>query len=59
MTEEEEEAEFRAVRRDLTFVIKLQPQRGVDVNKALRRGLKFLLRQCGLRCLSIEEVSHD
>jgi hypothetical protein len=37
------------------YVIRLCPERGVDAIKSLRRALKFLLRQCQLRCLSIEE----
>lgn len=41
------------------FVLKLRPQPGVDAIKALRRGLKYLLRQCGLKCISIQEGEHD
>jgi hypothetical protein len=37
------------------FIIKLRPLPNVDAVKALRRGLKYLLRHCGLRCISIEE----
>jgi hypothetical protein len=37
------------------FVVKLRPLPGVDAIKALRQGLKYLLRRCGLRCISIEQ----
>jgi hypothetical protein len=37
------------------FVLRLRAQRGVDAVYALRRALKYLLRGCGLRCLSVEE----
>jgi hypothetical protein len=36
-----------------TFVIALQPLPGVNGIRALRRGLKILLRVCRLRCVSI------
>lgn len=41
------------------FVLKLQALPGVNAIKALRQGLKYLLRRCGLRCVSIEEEEHD
>jgi hypothetical protein len=41
------------------FVVTLRPLPGVDAIKALRRGLKYLLRHCGLRCLSIQEEDHE
>ena len=36
------------------YVLRLRPLPRVDGIKALRRGLKFLLRQCGLQCLGSE-----
>jgi hypothetical protein len=36
-----------------------QSYRTIDAIKALRRGLKYLLRHCGLRCLSIQEQDHE
>ena len=47
------------------FVLRLQPLPRVDAIKALRSALKNLLRQFGLRALSVErenpetEESHD
>jgi hypothetical protein len=37
------------------FTIRLRPERGIDGTRALRRGLKYLLRVCGLRALSVRE----
>jgi hypothetical protein len=38
------------------FVMRIRPEKNIaDPLNALRRGLKNLLRQFGLRCLSIEE----
>jgi hypothetical protein len=37
------------------FIVKLRPLPSVDAIKALRRGLKYLLRKCGLRCTEIRE----
>lgn len=38
------------------YVITLQPLPHVDPIRALRRALKYLLRACGLRCVSVERV---
>jgi hypothetical protein len=38
-----------------TFVLKLRPLPGVDPIRALRLGLKRLLRSYGLRCVSVAE----
>jgi hypothetical protein len=38
-----------------TFVLRLQPLKGVDPIRALRHTLKRLLRNCGMRALSVEE----
>jgi hypothetical protein len=38
------------------FKLLLQPKAGVDGEKALRRILKFALRRCRPRCLSVEQV---
>jgi hypothetical protein len=38
------------------FALRLRPKKGVNVILALRRGLKFLLRSCGLQALSVEEI---
>ena len=40
------------VPRDV-YVLYLRPEPNVDGIRALRRGLKLLLRLCGLRCVSI------
>jgi len=37
------------------FILRLRPKRGVNAILALRKGLKFLGRYCGLRALSVEE----
>jgi hypothetical protein len=37
------------------FVLRLVPTAGTDPIRALRRGLKLLLRLCGLRAISIRE----
>ena len=38
-----------------TIVLRLRPEPNVeDVDLALRRALKFLLRSCGLKCVGIE-----
>jgi hypothetical protein len=37
------------------YVVRLRPLPGVDAIKALRRGLKYLLRYCGLRCTEVRE----
>jgi hypothetical protein len=43
-----------------TFLLRLRPEKTVGSPiRALRRGLKFLLRSCGLRALSVEEIPHD
>ena len=36
------------------YVLRLRPLPRVDGIKALRRGLKMLLRQCGLQCLEVK-----
>jgi hypothetical protein len=38
-----------------TFLLRLQPLKGVDPIRALRHVLKRLLRNHGMRCLSAEE----
>jgi len=39
------------------FLLRLRPEKTVSSPvHALRRGLKFLLRSCGLRALSIDEL---
>ena len=39
------------------FLLRLRPEKTVSSPiRALRRGLKFLLRSCGLRALSIDEI---
>jgi hypothetical protein len=37
------------------YVVVLRPERGIDGVRALRNGLKYLLRACGLRALSVRE----
>ena len=39
------------------YVLRLQPLPRVDPIRALRRGLKYLLRVCGLKCISVEEMT--
>ena len=41
------------------YVLRLRPLPRVDGIKALRRGLKLLLRQCGLQCLEVTEVKRN
>ena len=36
------------------YLLRLRPLPRVDGIQALRRGLKLLLRQCGLRCLEVK-----
>jgi hypothetical protein len=39
------------------FLLRLRPEKTVSQPiHALRRGLKFLLRSCGLRAVSVEEI---
>ena len=38
-----------------TFLLRLRAQKNIDPIKALRRLLKYALRVCGLRAVSIEE----
>jgi hypothetical protein len=40
----------------MDFLLRLRPKKGIEPIRALRRGLKFLLRSCGLRALSITEI---
>jgi hypothetical protein len=42
-----------------TFVIRLRPERGTNGVLALKRVLKFALRACRMRALSVEEESTD
>jgi hypothetical protein len=37
------------------YLVELRPGLGVDPIRALRRGLKYLGRRCGLRCVAISE----
>jgi len=42
------------------FLLRLRPEKTVSRPvHALRRGLKFLLRSCGLRALSIDEIPDE
>jgi hypothetical protein len=42
------------------FLLRLRPEKTVSHPvHALRRGLKFLLRSCGLRALSVVEIPHE
>jgi len=43
----------------MTYVIRVRPLKGVDGAKALRWALKYLLRSCKLKCISIEEIADD
>jgi hypothetical protein len=38
-----------------TFLLTIRPEPGIDAIKALRFGLKALLRRYGLRCLAVVE----
>jgi hypothetical protein len=40
------------------FVLVVEPGPGIDAVRALRRGLKGLLRQQGLKCVDLREVQH-
>jgi Fe2+ transport system protein FeoA len=37
------------------YVLRLRPLEGIDPIHALRRLLKFALRVCGMRAISVEE----
>jgi hypothetical protein len=39
-----------------TYVLRLQALPNVDADRAIRRLLKVLLRQLGLRCIAIEVI---
>jgi len=42
------------------FLLRLRPEKTVSSPiRALRRGLKYLLRSCGLRALSIDEIPDE
>jgi hypothetical protein len=41
------------------FLIRLRPRAGIDPIKALQRLLKYALRACGLRAISVEEECAD
>ena len=41
------------------YVIRLRPEPGVDAMHALRAALKFLLRRCGLRVISIDAIGQQ
>jgi hypothetical protein len=38
-----------------TYLVRLRPEPGVDAVHALRAALKYLLRRCGMRAISVEE----
>jgi hypothetical protein len=38
------------------FLLRLRAKKNVSAIRALRRGLKFLWRSCGLRVVSVEEI---
>jgi hypothetical protein len=38
------------------FLLRLRPKKSISAIHALRRGLKYLLRSCGLRAVSVEEI---
>ena len=42
-----------------TFLLRLRAQKNIDPIKALRRLLKYALRACGLRAVSLEEEQTD
>ena len=41
------------------FLLRLRAKKGVHATHALRRGLKFLWRSCGLRAMSVEEIPEE
>jgi hypothetical protein len=41
------------------FLLRLQPLKGVDAVRSLRLALKRLLRDYGLRCLSVQAEARD
>jgi hypothetical protein len=48
---------MNATQKRPQYVLRLRPEPHVDDPiRALRAGLKLLLRRCGLRALSIEEI---
>jgi hypothetical protein len=42
-----------------TYLVRLRPEPGVDAVHALRTALKFLLRRCGLRVISIDAIEQQ
>ena len=42
-------------RRSEIYILTLRPLPGVDGIRSLRRGLKYLLRSCGLRAVTVRE----
>ena len=38
-----------------TFLLRLRPKKGIAPIPALKRGLKFLLRSCGLQAVSARD----
>jgi hypothetical protein len=43
----------------MDFLLRLRPKKGIEPIRSLRRGLKFLLRACGLQALSITEIPEN
>jgi len=39
----------------MTYVIRVEPVKGTDGIKGLKRALKYLGRSCELRCISVDE----
>jgi hypothetical protein len=43
----------------MDFLLRLRPKKGIEPIRSLRRALKYLLRSCGLRALSIQEIPEN
>jgi hypothetical protein len=41
------------------YELRLRPEPGVEPIRALRAVLKVALRQCGMKCISCEEIPDD
>jgi hypothetical protein len=42
-----------------TYELRLEALPGADPDRRLARGLKYLLRSCGLRCRRVAQVEPD
>jgi hypothetical protein len=50
---------MRASERREAYIVTLRPEPHTDPIRALRRGLKYLLRVCGLRAIHVREQNES